>query len=291
MRGVGRATSAVTIVNALPTGVGGALGIDLAAEVTVEFAPTAHGGTNELRSAAGPLTPLLEKSFGLAVEKYLSGRSVRGEVSVRSVIPPARGLKSSSAVGSATIRAVAEAAGASPPPEEVARLSAEAGRAAGVSATGAFDDALAGVRSGLVLTNNRSHSVIRAVPPDPDWSVEILLPAGTHRPSPEWAAAFARRSAEGVRVVEAAEAGDWWEAMRRNTELVEAVMGYAYRPLRARVEAAGALACGVSGLGPALAAVVPRSRVADVRAVLARESGDHLAVAVSRAPSAKESAP
>ena len=76
------------------------------------------------------------------------------EIEIVSDIPVAMGLKSSSAVSSAGLLAVARASGATRPPLEIAKLSAQVSRETGVSATGAFDDALAGLASGVVVTNN-----------------------------------------------------------------------------------------------------------------------------------------
>ncbi len=281
MRGVGRATSAVTVINALPTGVGCALGIDLGAEVTVTLDAAAPGVPSELRIAADQRTPLVESAFRLAAERFLPETGIVGDLRIRSEIPVARGLKSSSAVASATVRAVAEALGARTSLEEVARLSARAGRASGVSATGAFDDALAGLRPGFVLTDNRTGSLLRTESPGADWEAAILVPPARHRPSPEWARAFAAEAARGTAAVEAARSGRWWEALARNTEIVERVMGYSYENLRAELLRVGALAAGVSGLGPALAAIAPSGQIPAVLEVLAHQAGERLRVRVN----------
>lgn len=273
MRGVGQASAAATIVNALPTGVGCAIGLDLLATAEVDFVRPTGDGPRSLRIAPENRTPLVEAALRGATARYLPHRPPSGTLSIRSAIPVARGLKSSSAVASAVISAVARSAGADPPAEEVARLSAEVARASGVSATGAFDDAMAGLSFGFVLADNRTDQVLARAPAPVDWEAGILVPSPPHRPSPEWAAAFRERAEEGARVVEAARSGEWALAMRRNTELVESVLGYSYGDLRDRLRRHGAAAAGVSGLGPALVALAPRRRVPELLRVLARESG------------------
>ena len=54
--------------------------------------------------------------------------------------------------------------------------------------------------------------------------------------------------------------------MELNTRLVEQVLGYEYGSIRAELARRGALASGVSGMGPALAAIAPRDRCAEVAA-------------------------
>src|SRR4029077_12491491 len=103
-----------------------------------------------------------------------------GRVAVVSAIPPARGLKSSSAVGVAVAQAVASAYGRSPAAETCAAASAEVSRAIGLSATGAFDDALAAAEGGVVLTENTSRTVRARATLDTDWSVVLWIPAGEH---------------------------------------------------------------------------------------------------------------
>ncbi len=75
---------------------------------------------------------------------------------------------------------------------------------------------------------------------------------------------FAAERVTALAAVEAAERGEWLTALSANTEIVERVMGYDYRPLRRALERSGALGSGVSGLGPALATIAPRARLRDV---------------------------
>jgi shikimate kinase len=267
MLGVGRSSAAFSVVNAVPTGVGCAHGVRLYAAVTVELGARGAAPTVEPDSAR---TPLLAAALEKALGRFPTpGRGIL-HVTVDSEIPIAKGLKSSSAVATAAIRAVANAVGATPPAEEVAHLAADAGRRAGVSATGAFDDALAGLVPGFVLTDNREDRLIARSPADPDWVAVVHVPAGGHRPAPELRDRFAG-STEAAAAVRAARAGAWAEAMSRNTVVVERAMGYEYGALRARAQAAGALATGVSGFGPALVALAPSAAAERVLATLPAE--------------------
>ncbi|HTT74167.1 MAG TPA: shikimate kinase [Thermoplasmata archaeon] len=283
MIGTARATAAVTIVNALPTGVGCALGIDLGVDARVALRRVPDGAAPVVRLSRGADTPIVRETLRLAIDRFADGGPWSAAVELRSEIPPSRGLKSSSAVASALALATARAAGKEPPALEVARLAAGAGRTSGVSATGAMDDALAGLAPGFCLTDNRTDRLLRGEPVPDDWKVALFVPGRRHRPSPEWALAFAAHAVEGARAVDAAREGRWWDAMRLNSELVETTMGYDYADARAALVAQGALGSGVSGLGPALAAIGPADRADAFFGALPHGPGERRLVAVTAA--------
>ena len=264
MHGIGETTAAITIVNALPTGIGSAVGIDLRVHAEVELHPAGSHGKWDVRMAELARTPLVIASLTEALQRFAPGSSGRGELKLRSEIPAARGLKSSSAVSAAVILAVARATGTEVASIDIGRLSASVARSIGVSATGALDDALAALSAGVVVTDNRRGELLRSYPTAPHFGVALYIPDVAHRPSPEWAAAFAAEEARGRAAVEAVVSGDWVKAMEANTLLVERVMGLDYGPLRAELSRRGAIASGVSGMGPALAAVAPKDRLPDV---------------------------
>lgn len=269
MRGIGEASAAITFVNALPTGVGAAAGIDLSVRVEVELsAATTSGSVTALEVVEGERSELVDAAFRVGIEEFAKDRPIAGRLWLRSEIPVARGLKSSSAVSVAILRAVAKAVGREVSAEEVARRSAELSHAIGLSATGAFDDALACAEGGVVATDNSTRRVLRRMTLPSSLRVLLWVPPGTHSASPRWMEAFRARAAEGQAVVDALLAGDLFEAMERNTILVESVLQYDYASARRRLKEAGAQGAGVSGLGPALAAVLPEERLEDGRSAL-----------------------
>ncbi|MFY9717486.1 MAG: shikimate kinase [Thermoplasmata archaeon] len=262
MRGVGEATAAITIVNALPTGVGAAAGIELRTRASVELGLRREGSDSlpKIRPE-GSATPLVYAAVAEGMRTFAPGEFVPVEIWVSSDIPSSAGLKSSSAVVSAILLAIANAVGRRPFPEEVARKNAALGRSTGVSATGAFDDALAGLTGDAVLTDNRADRLIERFPLDPRLGVVLWIPPGSHAPAPSALERFRAGPAEALAPVRAARAGRLWEAMELNSGLVEEAMEYSYRDLRRTMQEAGAVASGVSGLGPVFAAVAPRDRV------------------------------
>ena len=288
MHGVGTATSAITFVNALPTGIGAAAGVDLKVRVEVTIDRDASGGRSITIRPGSSDTPVVRTTLRESLEQAGLAERRGVEVSIDSEIPPAAGLKSSSAVASAVARAVDDAVGLSPAPEEVARRTAGASRRAGVSATGAFDDALAGLTGGVVVTDNSSDRILRIHPLPPHLGVVLWIPPGRHPPSPGEAARFRAPDPRAQRAVDSALGGQLWEAMRANTELVESLMGYDYAELRDRLSLHGALAAGTSGLGPALAVIGPSEQLSRLAQELPASSGERRITSFTSHPSAKE---
>ncbi len=284
MHGLGEATGAISVVNALPTGVGCAIGVELRvrAEVTLREGRAPIGS---VEVEGDRVTPLVREAARAAVAEWLPLGVAHVAVSVGSSIPERVGLKSSSAVASAIGRAVASAAGRDPAPLEVARVAARASRSAGVSATGALDDALAGLQPGFVVTDNTADRPLLSQPVARGLEVGIWLPDGVHPPSPSVLAQFrAERPGADAAVSHALE-GDFWVAMAENSSLVERVMGYPYRGLRTRLADAGAVGAGVSGLGPALAIVAPAGRLSQLLELLPSGGGRVLELDFARSTS------
>jgi shikimate kinase len=282
VRGVGTATGSISVVNALPTGVGSAVGVDLPVRAELELHPAGSSEKWDVRIADDARTPLVIESLTQALRRFAPGTSGRGELSVRSTVPVGRGLKSSSAVSSAVVLAVARATETEVSAVDVARISAQSSIVAGVSATGAFDDALAGLSVGVVVADNTRGELLRTIPIDPGLRVAVYVPPQAHPASPSLKARFESEAVASSRAVRSAIDGDWKEAMRRNTEVVERVMGYEYAAARNGLLERGAVACGVSGLGPALAAVAPADKIVSVTDHLPGAPAEHRSLGFTR---------
>jgi len=271
VRGVASSHAAISVVNAVPLGIGAAIGIDWPARATADLEP--NRGRNSLVSVKprGSGSTVVRAAARAALGRFAPGWTGRLRLEIRSTIPVARGLKSSSAVGSSVILATARAAAASPSAVEVARVCAEVGRATGMSATGAFDDAVAGLTAGGVVTDNRRDEELCRFAVDPDLGVALWVPDRRHPRSPLLRQRFRRNPALAQRAVDAALEGDWARAMEANSALVEAAMGYRYARLHEAAARAGAVAAGVSGMGPAFAALAPGRRLRAVVASLPRQ--------------------
>ena len=119
------------------------------------------------RRLPGESTALAENCVRAVLERCVPDRDLHARVITRSAIPVSRGLKSSSAAANAIIFATLDALGQEVDEIEAIRLGTKAAMAAGVSLTGAFDDACAAWFGGVVLTDNRSETILaRDIMPD-----------------------------------------------------------------------------------------------------------------------------
>jgi shikimate kinase len=282
MIGIGRSFGAITVTNALPTGVGCAVGVSLAVEARVAVTAGIGDRPAMLRLPEDARTPLVEQAVRTGLATYFPEGARLAALELRSEVPIARGLKSSSAVSTAILVAVARAADRRPSDLEIGRLSAQTARESGVSATGALDDALAGLDTGFVVTDNHRGVVLRRGPVDPAWGALLYVPRRPHPPAPLLREAFSREIEAGELAARAAVAGDWARAMALNSEVVERAMGYDYGRLRQRLIEKGAFASGVSGLGPALGTIAPLGRLADLRSELPEDDADRFEVSFLR---------
>jgi shikimate kinase len=274
VRGVGTASGAVTVVNALATGVGCALAVTLPVRAEIDLRLSGARGASRVQPERGSDSELVRETLAVGLSRFAPGEIFSGELRVDSHVPPGKGLKSSSAVGGAVLRAVTSALRQSRSPEEIARLAADVAQEIGLSATGAYDDCLASLQGGVAFADNTRRTVLRSPSFPPNLRVVLWIPPETHVPSTAWRDRFRAEAEKGRGAVEAVRAGHWAEAMTLNTELVERVMGYDYGALRARLLDQGATMCGVTGMGPTLAVLAPEPRLDQVAACLPSDRGE-----------------
>ncbi|HEV2428367.1 MAG TPA: shikimate kinase [Thermoplasmata archaeon] len=283
MNGIGRAWGAITFLNALFTGTGSAMAIDLPVEARIEVHP-ARPGAGRIDLDPSIDTPLVRRSIERGVERGMGREPVEARLELRSAIPWAKGLKSSSAIPVAIARACSGCFGAPISDAEAARFASEVGISVGLSATGAFDDAYASAAGGIVVTDNRDCRILRHDEPNPDWTTVLWVPRGTHPPSPSVADRFRARGQGVESLARSVSEGRYLATMERNSALVEELLGYAYGDLRTDLGRRGALSSGVSGLGPSLAAVVPKGAAGAVARALPPSVGDVIVAGIAAPP-------
>ena len=255
---------AVSIVNAIATGNGSAMGISLKVVAEVE---TSKGkgvrfltGKNDDRLVNNIIKDTLSASM---LEKN------QVTISVRSEVPIGFGLKSSSAVSNAVALACSRLA--SEKVDDIAVLDAavRASLDAKVTITGAYDDATACYYGGFVVTDNYARKLVkREEAPDSLYAVIFLpnnIPRGDVRKLGDLADLF-------MDAYHLAEGGEYWKAMKLNGVLASAALGSTYKPVLAALEQ-GALAAGISGNGPSMAAIAYEDELEDIQSAFGKFNG------------------
>ncbi|HEX6253399.1 MAG TPA: shikimate kinase [Nitrososphaera sp.] len=239
---------AISIVNAIATGKGSALGISLKVTAEVELQKGQHG----LRFISDRNSDRLIKNI---IQKTIPKQIIETNmISIRvdSEIPIGYGLKSSSAVSNAVALACSQIER-----EEnindyaILEVAARSSLEAKVSLTGAYDDATACYFGGFTVTDNYSRRLIRKESAPENLYAIIILPSNTSRGDVRKLRNLSDIFIDAFRF---AESGQYWKAMKLNGVLASAALSSSYMPVMAAMEH-GALSASISGNGPSIAAV------------------------------------
>ena len=255
--------SAISVVSALASGRGVTIGIAIPCAVEVQ---RIRGGAARQRlvvdSAGAEDSHGLVRTCVLDALNHLSQELAKTEtlfVKIRSAIPPAVGLKSSSAVSAAVVKAVLELySDGVMDADEVLKISCSASIEAGASITGAYDDAAASLLGGLVFADNPKFKILKraSFPTEKFGSIVLLLvPERKKRfTSSIDTSRFAHQKKESLEAFQYALHGDVSQAMFLNSIVQCLALGYRMRPITTALSG-GATAAGISGKGPTVAAI------------------------------------
>lgn len=248
--GRGQAHGAITVLNASATGIGCSLAIDAPTNATWEW-----GGDG--LQWAGPTDDRLARRIYERVLDVLR-RDDGARLDCRSTFPPSRGLKTSSAAGTALIRAASATFGEEIGEGLIDDLCVDASIDAGVTLTGAYDDQIAVSRGGCHLTDNMMRQIVTEVPVEP-WHVAVWVPDAAIQKS-DLRRVDVRAVVDEARASEAMlRDGDLPGALQRNGAAFFRLYQAAGLPVTDApvdvAQQAGALAAGLSGTGPAVAAI------------------------------------
>lgn len=257
---------AISIVNAIATGKGSALGISLKVTAEVEL-QKGHG----LRFITGRNGDKLIKNI---IQKTIPKETIESNmISIRvdSEIPIGYGLKSSSAVSNAIVLACSQIAREEDINDntilEVAALSSLEAK---VSLTGAYDDATACYFGGFTVTDNYSRRLIRKERAPENLYAIIILPSSTTRGDVRKLRNLSDLFIDAFRF---AESGQYWKAMQLNGVLASAALSSSYAPAMAAMEH-GALSASISGNGPSIAAVGNEDAIEPIVGALSKYDGE-----------------
>jgi len=272
-----RSPGSATVINAIATGRGSAFGIGLRVEAEAELIDSGV----ECISREGADTSLMELCTRLVIEHYEVDAGVR--VVTSSDLPVASGLSSSSAASNATVMAVSsllsDEFGLQPMEDsEMLNMAVDASLQAGVSVTGAYDDASASFYGGLTVTDNMERRIILREPME-NQKVLIYMPdrksltAQSDVPRMKLLAPWVDMAFREVLD------GRVHSALTLNGILYCASLGFDPGIALDALEA-GALAAGLSGTGPSFVALTHEDSEADIIDAWENLEGDVLVTSV-----------
>jgi shikimate kinase len=269
------AHGAATIVNAIALGKGAAFGVDLWTKAEVKLTDEPNVIKGEITSDPAENTALIERTVSRVFQYFRVDKLYGAKVKTWSNIPIARGLKSSSVAANAIALATTAVLGKTLKDIALIKLGVRASFDAKVTVTGAFDDACASYFGGAVITDNLKKKLLKRVALTDDLMVLFHVPSKK--------AYTGNSNVNRMQTVkplvkiayEEALKGNFWSALSLNGIIYSSTLGYD-PSVGLDALAAGSLAAGLCGKGPAVTAVVSSSRIDAVKAALQNHEGDVL---------------
>lgn len=236
------------------SGIGGLPSVVMG--VALETTVTLRRGDNTVRVRSAGEEEVDSSLVNVCLDYAKGIGLIDGRVSadVRSQIPPSRGMKSSSSVSLAVLGAAFMLADRKFSDSALLRLSAELSIRAGVSVTGAYDDAAACHLGGVVYASNRGMRLHRCVSVREGYSVLFCVPARRITKASLPVGEIMMHQSEMRANYRLASKGRLRDASISNTALFCSLLDIDPAP-SADALAAGALISGLTGSGPAFFAV------------------------------------
>jgi len=250
--GFGVSHGAITVINAIPCGTGSTIGIAL--RTTATF--TQGGSVKNIKILNDPTENVEMARICVDTTLRHIGKELQGwTLEVDSEIPVSRGLKSSSSACNAIISAVLEEFNFKMDIVEMIRMGVDCARSAGVTVTGAFDDACGCHLGGLVITNNENDTIVESRDFE-EYDVVICVPEHKTRKqsiSKEMFTSVREEMKKAISMV----SEDPFNAMTLNGKLISSVLGGDDSIVEFALKN-GAIAAGLSGTGPGIAIITEK---------------------------------
>ena len=269
------AHGAATIVNAIALGKGAAFGVDLWTKAEVKLTDEPNVITGQITSDPSESTVLISRTMERVFKQFNVEDCFGAKVKTWSNIPVARGLKSSSAAANSIALATVAALNETLDDLEVVKLGVDAAFEAKVTVTGAFDDACASYFGGAVVTDNLEKKLLKRVTLPDDLKVLFHVPSRKeYTGDSDVKRLITVKPLVEVAYTEALKE-NFWTALSLNGVIYSSALGYD-ASVASDALAAGALAAGLCGKGPAVTAVVSNDKIDSVRTALQSYEGELL---------------
>ena len=265
---------AISIVNAIATGKGAALGISKKVNVEME---TSHGNGIVIEIQNRPMkSRLINRVIQKIVPKSeLSKTKLR--ISLDSEIPTGYGLKSSSAISTAVAMASAKLFKPQMNDIEILNVGVDASIETKVSLTGAYDDACACYYGGFVVTDNYKRKIICSEHCQTDISAIIFIPKSRKRGNVKKLGTLSSVFEEAWNI---AKGSDYWNAMKINGLATSIILNSDPKIIFKLIEE-GALGASVSGNGPSIAAIAKKNILPKLAKIFSSLEGNTMIASIN----------
>ena len=255
-----------TIINGIATGKGAAFAINLKVKTTVEFI---DDGKRKIKGIVKDNPNVDTTLIELCLKNVLDYLELdySGKVITETEIPIRSGLSSSSATSNAVVMAAFDALGEKVKDKVILDIAIKSSFEAGVTVTGAYDDATASYYGGITITDNLQRIIIKKDKFKEDIGVLVLIPNKLDKNVDVKKMRSIKNKIE-VRFKKCLQK-DYYEALLSNGLLYASALGF---PTNIPNEAMknGALTAGLSGTGPSYTALCYWEDIEKVKNVLER---------------------
>ena len=257
---------AISIVNAIATGKGAALGISKKVNVEME---TSYGKgviiqVDNKSMSSRLINRVIEK---IVTKNELSKTKLK--VSLDTEIPTGYGLKSSSAISTAVAMACAKLFKPKMNDTEILNAGVKASIETKVSLTGAYDDACACYYGGFVVTDNHRKKLVHSEKCLNRVSAVIFIPKSRKRGNVR---KLKVSSSDFEHAWNLAKKSDYWNAMNLNGIATSTILSSEPEIILKLIEN-GAIGASVSGNGPSIAAIVKNNAVPKIKKIFSTLDG------------------
>ncbi len=257
---------AISIVSAIAMGKGATLGISLKTEATIK---TSQGKGVILVSDNKTISSrLVNRVVQKVVPKKVLDKN-KLKISIQSEIPTGYGLKSSSAISSAVALACAKLFRPKWSDYEILIAGVNASIETKVSITGAYDDACGCYYGGFVVTDNYKRKIIKSEKGPQNLTSVIFIPKSRKRGKVKNLKKLSIVFDQAWRM---ARNSDYWNAMILNGLATSSILNSEPKIITDLIER-GALGATISGNGPAIAAVVKKEDIQNMKKIFSSLQG------------------
>lgn len=249
---------AVSLVNAIATGSGAAVGIDTFVKTTLEVKEgTGIYITSDNKTIS---SRLINKVIQNSVPKKQLEK-IRLELDFQSNIPTGYGLKSSSAISTAVSMACSKAFQRKFTDKKILKIGVESSIQTKVSLTGAYDDACACYYGGFNVTNNYKRNLVLRRPAPNNLQAIIFLPKSRKRGNLKKLKNF---KPAFEKAWELAKNGDYWNASILNGIATSSILNSNPELIFKLIEK-GAIGATISGNGPSIMAITKKGHNSNIK--------------------------